>query len=63
MLAEVRAAVVRYVPAADRLNLQTRASLGGRYLAVTVTILAHSRQQLDALYRELNARRAVDITL
>lgn len=31
----------------------TRPSKGGNYLAVTVTIEATSKQQLDAIYREL----------
>lgn len=61
--AQVRTTVARHVPAADLLDFQTRASRGGRYLAVTVTILARSRPQLDALYQDLNAQSAVDITL
>lgn len=60
---QVRAAVARHVPATDLLGLQTRPSRGGRYLAVTVTILARSRPQLDALYQDLNAQSAVDVTL
>ena len=33
----------------------TRASSGGKYLAVTVTIHAQSREQLDAIYQDLVA--------
>lgn len=32
-----------------------RPSAGGKYLAVTVTIQAHSRVQLDAIYQDLVA--------
>jgi putative lipoic acid-binding regulatory protein len=35
--------------------LHTRPSRNGKYIAVTVQLIATSRQQLDDLYRELNA--------
>ncbi|MEK7322399.1 MAG: DUF493 domain-containing protein [Pseudomonadota bacterium] len=37
----------------------TRASSGGKYLAVTVTIQASSRAQLDAIYHDLVAAEQV----
>jgi hypothetical protein len=40
-------------------TLITRASRGGKYSAVTVTIMAHSRAQLDALYQELSAHEQI----
>ncbi|HID49245.1 MAG TPA: DUF493 domain-containing protein, partial [Chromatiales bacterium] len=43
--------------------VRTRASGKGNYLAITVTLTATSRQQLDNLYRELNALEAVVMTL
>lgn len=38
---------------AGELDVRTRPSRGGRFIAVTVTFEAHSKDQLDALYREL----------
>lgn len=39
--------------------VSVRASTGGKWLAVTVVVEAHSRAQLDAIYRELTAHEAV----
>jgi len=33
----------------------SRSSRGGRYLAVTVTVRAYNREQLDAIYRALSS--------
>ncbi len=44
-------------------GVRTRMSRGGRYLAVTVTIEAESREQLDAIYRELSASPLVLMAL
>ena len=33
--------------------MTTRTSSGGKYVSVTVTFMAHSREQLDSLYGEL----------
>jgi len=43
--------------------VKMRASQGGKYVSVTVTIIAHSRAQLDALYSELNRHERVLMTL
>jgi len=51
----VRAIIAAHVDDADVLAVDTRPSSGGRYLAVTVTLRASSRAQLDALYRDLSA--------
>lgn len=40
------------IPAAD---VSARASRNGRYVSVTVTLLAESRDQLDNIYRTLTA--------
>lgn len=40
-------------------TLITRTSRGGKYSAVTVTIMAQSRAQLDALYQELSAHEQI----
>ncbi|MCB1866596.1 MAG: DUF493 domain-containing protein [Chromatiales bacterium] len=41
----------------------TRESRGGRYLAVTVTVRAQSREQLDAIYQDLTADPRVTMAL
>lgn len=49
----VLAIVSRHVAEIPPHRLTTRASKGGRYLAVTVTIEATSKAQLDAIYLDL----------
>ncbi|MFW6380221.1 MAG: YbeD family protein [Halorhodospira sp.] len=44
-------------------DLRTSGSRHGRYVAVTVTVEAHSREQLEALYQELHEDDAVMVTL
>ena len=43
--------------------VQRRPSVGGKYLSITVTIEAQSREQLDAIYRELSACEQVLVAL
>jgi putative lipoic acid-binding regulatory protein len=38
-------------------------SSSGKYLSITATFTATSREQLDALYRELNGHELVVMTL
>lgn len=61
--AKVVEIVRRHAPEIREGSVTTRASRGGRYLSVTVTITAHSRDQLDAIYRELNADERILMTL
>ena len=44
-------------------TIEMRASKNGRYLSLTVTINAKSRQQLDALYSELSKHPMVMMVL
>ncbi|HOG80441.1 MAG TPA: DUF493 domain-containing protein [Anaerolineaceae bacterium] len=55
--------VSRHVPGLTDTALTSRPSSSGNYLAVTVTFTAHSRDQLDAIYLELNAHERVVMTL
>lgn len=50
---EVMEIVLRHVPDFDASTMEMRPSRQGNYLSLTVTINAVSREQLDALYREL----------
>jgi putative lipoic acid-binding regulatory protein len=43
--------------------VSVRESSGGRYLAVTLTVRATSRAQLDAIYRDLTAHPKVLMSL
>ena len=45
--------VTRHAPDFMPGTLETRASRQGKYISLTATVNATSREQLDALYREL----------
>lgn len=55
--------VRRHAPDLGEGAVQTRPSNGGKYLAVTVTIEARSREQLDAIYQELTAHEQILMSL
>jgi putative lipoic acid-binding regulatory protein len=44
-------------------SVRTRKSADGNFLAVTYLVVAQSRAQLDAIYRELTACKAVVMAL
>lgn len=43
--------------------VKSRPSSGGKYLSVTVTIIAESQSQLDAIYQELSDHERIMIAL
>ena len=47
----------------DAATVELRESKGGKYLGVTVTITATSREQLDELYRTLSTHPMVKVVL
>jgi putative lipoic acid-binding regulatory protein len=49
-------------PIADA-SIKTRTSADGNFLALTYMVLATSREQLDAIYRELTACKSVLMAL
>lgn len=53
----------RFDPGFDAATLEIRESSGGRYLGITVTITATSREQLDELYRTLSTHPMVKVVL
>ena len=55
--------VRRHDPSFDGATMEMRASSGGNYLSLTCTITATSREQLDALYRELSSHPMVKVVL
>jgi putative lipoic acid-binding regulatory protein len=62
-VAEITAVVRRHAPDFDIATIEIRSSSKGNYLGLTATIRARSREQLDALYRELTAHPLVKIVL
>lgn len=55
--------VRRHAPDFDAATVEMRVSKEGNYLSVTATIRATSREQLDALYRELSSHPLVKVVL
>jgi putative lipoic acid-binding regulatory protein len=57
------ALVVSHAPDFDPATLVTRPSREGKYLSITATIRAVSREQLDALYQALSDHPMVSAAL
>ena len=51
--------VSRHVPELTLESFTTNRSSGGKYVSVSVTFIAESRQQVDALYEELGRDKRV----
>ena len=54
---------LRFDPEFDVETVEKRLSSGGKYMGVTVTITATSREQLDEFYRSLTAHPMVKMVL
>ncbi len=57
------ALVLEYDPGFDAATLEMRPSAKGTYLALTATVRATSREQLDNLYRALSSHPMVKVVL
>ena len=55
--------VLRHAPDFDSASMEMRASRQANYLSLTCVVNATSREQLDALYRELSAHPQVVMVL
>jgi len=55
--------VLKHAPDFDVASVEMRPSRQGKYLSITCTVRAVSREQLDALYRELCDHPAVVMVL
>lgn len=53
----------RFDPSFDATGVEQRPSSGGRYLGLTITVTATSREQLDELYRTLSTHPMVKVVL
>ncbi len=59
----VVAIVRRHVAELSEGAVSSRPSSNGKYVSVTVTVRAESKEQLDAIYRELTAHERVLMAL
>jgi putative lipoic acid-binding regulatory protein len=55
--------IIRKHVNADEIAYSTQLSSGDKYISITATFTAHGKEQLDALYRELNDHELVLMTL
>lgn len=55
--------VAAFDPAFDAATIERRPSKGDRYLGLTLTITATSREQLDEVYRTLSTHPMVKVVL
>jgi putative lipoic acid-binding regulatory protein len=62
-LPAMTAVFMRHAPDFDATTTVTRTSREGKYLSLTMTIIATSREQLDALYSELSDHPMVTMAL
>jgi putative lipoic acid-binding regulatory protein len=53
----------QFDPTFDAAAIELRESSGGKYLGVTLTVTATSREQLDQLYRALTGHPMVKVVL
>ncbi len=53
----------KHLPDIDAAAFTSRLSSGEKYLSITVTCTVQSKEQLDALYQELNDHELVLMTL
>ena len=53
----------KFDPAFDASTIELRESKGGKYLGLTITVTATSREQLDELYRTLSTHPMVKVVL
>ena len=63
MVAAITAIAHQFDPKFDASTIELRESKGGKYLGVTITITATSREQLDELYRTLGKHPMVKVVL
>lgn len=61
--ADVVAIVRKHAPDLSAAAISNRPSSKGNYIAITVTVNATSKEQLDNIYLELNGHESVVMTL
>jgi uncharacterized protein len=63
LVAAITAVAHQFDPSFDASTIELRESKGGKYLGVTITVMATSRAQLDALYHALSKHPMVKVVL
>jgi len=63
LVAAITAVAHQFDPVFDATTIELRESKGGKYLGVTITVTATSREQLDELYRTLSTHPMVKVVL
>lgn len=63
MVHAVTSIAEQFDPTFDATTVELRESAGGKYLGVTITVTATSREQLDELYRTLTSHPMVKVVL
>lgn len=63
LVAAITAVARQFDPGFDATTIELRESKGGKYLGVTITVTATSREQLDELYRTLSTHPMVKVVL
>jgi uncharacterized protein len=63
LVAAITTVAHQFDPAFDASTIELRESKGGKYLGVTITVMARSRAQLDALYVALSKHPMVKVVL
>jgi uncharacterized protein len=63
MVHAVTAIAEQFDPTFDTTTIELRESSGGKYLGVTITVTATSREQLDEIYRTLSSHPMVKVVL
>ena len=63
LVGAITAVAHQFDPAFDATTIELRESKGGKYLGVTITVTATSREQLDELYRTLSSHPMVKVVL
>ena len=63
MVHAVTSIAEQFDPTFDAATIELRESTAGKYLGVTITVTATSREQLDELYRTLTSHPMVKVVL
>lgn len=61
--ATILTVVQGHAPATTEIDVDVRESSSGRFLSLTVTVTAESREQLDNIYRALTSHPMVKVVL
>lgn len=60
---QVMRLIQKHVTETDTAQCRRRLSAGNKYLALTISFMAQSQEQLEAIYRELKGLESVLVTL